>query len=128
MPSISRRQLIQASLAASTGSLLGLPLPLLAQAAKGGVLVLGSTQRARHLNPAVQSGLATMIPGSQLFASPLRMDANWKPQPYLAERWEMSSDFRSVTLHLRKDAIFHDGKPITAEDIKFSLETIRDNH
>ncbi|MFZ4479428.1 MAG: ABC transporter substrate-binding protein [Rhodoferax sp.] len=128
MSFISRRQLIQASAAASAGSLLGIPLHVLAQAAKGGVLVIGSTQRSRHLNPAVQSGLVTMIPGSQLFASPLRMDANWKPQPYLAERWDLSEDFRSLTLYLRKDAVFHDGKPITAEDVKFSLETIRDNH
>ncbi len=128
MSFISRRQLIQASAATSVGSLLGIPLQVLAQAAKGGVVVLGTTQRARHLNPAVQSGIATMIPGSQLFASPLRMDANWKPQPYLAERWDLSTDYRSLTLYLRKDAVFHDGKPITAEDVKFSLETIRDNH
>jgi peptide/nickel transport system substrate-binding protein len=69
-----------------------------------------------------------MMPAAQLFASPIRMDANWKPQPYLAERWDLSADNRSVTLHLRKDAVFHDGKPITAEDVKFSIETIRDNH
>jgi peptide/nickel transport system substrate-binding protein len=99
-----------------------------AQAAKGGVLVIGTTQKPRHLNSAVQSGIATMMPAAQLFASPIRMDANWKPQPYLAERWDLSADNRSVTLHLRKDAVFHDGKPITAEDVKFSIETIRDNH
>jgi peptide/nickel transport system substrate-binding protein len=80
------------------------------------------------LNSAVQSGIATMLPGAQLFASPLRMDAQWKPQPYLAEKWALSSDNRSVSLTLRKDAVFHDGRPITSEDLKFSIETIRDNH
>lgn len=69
-----------------------------------------------------------MMPAAQLFASPIRMDKNWKPQPYLAERWDLSSDNRSITLCLRKDAVFHDGKPVTAEDVKFSIETIRDNH
>ena len=53
----------------------------------GGTLVIGSTQVPRHLNGAVQSGIATGLPSAQLFASPLRYDADWKPQPYLAQRW-----------------------------------------
>ena len=128
MPSLDRRGLIQAAAAFSAGSIFGIPLDVAAQAAKGGVLVIGSTQTPRHLNSAVQSGIATMMPAAQLFASPIRMDRNWKPQPYLAESWTLSPDNRSVTLVLRKDAVFHDGKPITAEDVKFSIETIRDNH
>ena len=128
MTSIYRRDLIQLGAALSVGSIFGIPLRAAAQAAKGGTLVIGSTQAPRHLNSAVQSGIATMMPAAQLFASPIRMDKNWKPQPYLAERWVLSPDNRSVTLVLRKDAVFHDGRPVTAEDVKFSIETIRDNH
>jgi peptide/nickel transport system substrate-binding protein len=50
-----------------------------------------------------------MMPGAQLFASPLLIDRNWKPRPYLAESWSVSDDARSITLNLRKDAKFHDG-------------------
>ena len=128
MSTIDRRHLLQAGAALTASSILGIPLEVAAQAAKGGVLVIGSTQTPRHLNSAVQSGIATMMPAAQLFASPIRMDKNWKPQPYLAESWTLSPDNRSVSLVLRKDAVFHDGKPITAEDVKFSIETIRDNH
>ena len=128
MTTIDRRRLIQAGAAFSAGGIFGIPLEVAAQAAKGGVLVIGSTQTPRHLNSAVQSGIATMMPAAQLFASPIRMDKNWKPQPYLAESWALSADNRSVTLVLRKDAVFHDGRPVTAEDVKFSIETIRDNH
>lgn len=130
MKLLTRRQLLGTSATASVASLFGIPLPVVAAAAaaRGGVLVMGTTQRPRHLNSAVQSGIATMCPAGQLFASPLRMDAQWKPQPYLAERWELSTDNRSVTLHLRKDAVFHDGRPITAEDVKFSLEAVRQHH
>jgi peptide/nickel transport system substrate-binding protein len=53
---------------------------------------------------------------------------DWKPRPYLAERWSVSEDARSITLHLRPDAKFHDGRPITAEDLQFSVETVRDHH
>ena len=128
MSTIDRRHLLQAGAALTAGSIFGIPLDVAAQAAKGGVLVVGSTQAPRHLNSAVQSGVATMMPAAQLFASPIRMDKNWKPQPYLAESWTLSPDNRSITLVLRKNAVFHDGKPITAEDVKFSIETIRDNH
>lgn len=124
MNALNRRKVLQAGV----GSLLGVPFAVLAQVAKNGVLVFGTTQKPRHLNSAVQSGIATMFPAAQLFASPLRMSADWKPQPYLAEKFELSADNRSVALTLRKDAVFHDGRPITAEDIKFSIETVRDHH
>ena len=94
----------------------------------GGTLIIGSTQVPRHLNPAVQSGVATAVPGTQIFASPLRYDENWNPQPYLAESWEVSDDGLSVTLNLVQGATFHDGEAITSEDVKFSLETVKANH
>jgi len=123
-----RRQLLSTSALLVGGLFMGMPMGALAQAARSGVLVIGTTQKPRHLNAAVQSGVATMSPAAQLFSSPLRMDGQWKAQPYLAERFELSPDNRSVTLHLRKDALFHDGRPVTAEDVKFTLEAIRDNH
>ena len=95
---------------------------------RGGTLVLGSTQVARHLNGAVQSGAATALPSTQLFASPLRFDDKWNAQPYLAEKWSLAADGKSLTLNLRKGAVFHDGKPITSEDVAFSIMTIKANH
>ena len=128
MTTFTRRELIKAGAAGAAASIFGIPESLLAQVARGGVVVIGTTQKARHLNSAVQSGTATMMPAAQLFATLVRMDANWKAQPFLAERWAVSEDSRSITLHLRKDAKFHDGRPITAEDVQFSIETVRDNH
>ncbi|WP_258128378.1 ABC transporter substrate-binding protein [Achromobacter anxifer] len=94
----------------------------------GGTLVIGSTQVPRHLNGAVQSGTATALPSAQLFASLLRYDTDWKPQPYLAESWELAPDGKSLTLHLRKDALFHDGKPVTSADVAFSVMAVKKNH
>ena len=82
--------------------------------AEGGSLLIASSQVPRHLNGAVQSGIATAVPSTQIFASPLRYDENWQPQPYLAESWETSADGKSVTLNLAKNATFHDGKPVTS--------------
>ena len=66
---------------------------------RGGTLVWSIGTTPRHLNPAVQSGIATGEPGAQLFATPLRFDENWNPQPYLAKSWEISNNGLSVTLN-----------------------------
>lgn len=110
-----------AALVASPGFAQETPKP-------GGTLVMAFPQTPRHLNSAVQSGVATAVPATQLFASPLRFDDKWQPQPYLAESWKLADDGTSLTLNLRKDAFFHDGQPITSADVAFSLMAIKKNH
>lgn len=95
---------------------------------QGGTLVTVLGSNVRNLNSAVQSGIVTGFPGAQLFASPLRYDENWDPQPYLAESWEVSEDGLSVTLNLVKNAKFHDGTPLTSKDVAFSVDVIKANH
>ncbi len=43
-------------------------------------------------------------------------------RPVLAERWEHSEDYREWTYFLRKDVRWHDGVPVTAHDIKFTMD------
>lgn len=80
------------------------------------------------LNPAIQSGIATMIPGAQLFAGLVQFDSNWKAHPYLATHWEQSSDGLNHTFHLRHGALFHDSTEITSEDVAFSLHIVKNYH
>ncbi|MBM3354382.1 MAG: ABC transporter substrate-binding protein, partial [Betaproteobacteria bacterium] len=91
-------------------------------------LIVGGTQTPRHFNAAVQSGVATMMPGAQIFASPLRFDEKWNAQPYLAESWSFQDDGRSLLLKLVPNAVFHDGKPVTSEDVAFSVMTAKAFH
>ncbi len=42
--------------------------------------------------------------------------------PSLAESWTSSKDFTTFTFNLRKNAKFHNGDPVTAEDVKFTFE------
>ena len=95
---------------------------------RGGTLIWSLGNTPRHLNPAVQSGIATGQPGAQLFATPLRFDENWNPQPYLAREWDISEDGLTVTLKLVEGATFHDGHPITSSDVAFSIMTVKANH
>lgn len=94
----------------------------------GGTLVWLNQYAPRHLNNALQASLATGLTATQVFASPLRFDRDWKPQPYLAESWEMSEDGLSLTLHLVKTAKFHDGTPVTSKDVAFSINAVKANH
>ncbi|WP_396656654.1 ABC transporter substrate-binding protein [Microbacterium sp.] len=53
------------------------------------------------------------------------VDAQGRIQPGLAESWEQTDDVTYV-YELRDDAVFHDGTPVTADDVVFSLEQARD--
>ncbi|MGH7344930.1 MAG: ABC transporter substrate-binding protein, partial [Candidatus Rokuibacteriota bacterium] len=44
--------------------------------------------------------------------------------PGVAERWELAADGKSWTFYLRKGQRFHNGDPVTAHDVKFSLERV----
>ncbi len=44
-----------------------------------------------------------------------------EPRPGVAERWEISPDGRTYTFHLREDAVWSDGMPVTAQDFVWSL-------
>lgn len=125
--SVARRRLMAGACFAAC-STLALPVVAQEQPKRGGTLVVGTTQTPRHLNGAVQSGIATAVPSTQLFASPLRFDDKWNPQPYLAESWKLAEDGMSLTLNLRKNAVFHDGKPVTSADVAFSIMAIKANH
>ena len=56
----------------------------------------------------------------------VRYDDEGHLVPRIAESWEVSDDHRVVTFRLRDGVVWHDGTPVTAEDVRFSFEKIRD--
>jgi len=72
-----------------------------------------------HSNP-VDSDLSLLI-----FSSLFRYNAEGKLEQDLASSWERSEDGIKYTVHLRNDAKWQDGKPLTAEDVLFTLNLIR---
>ena len=48
------------------------------------------------------------------------------PAPGLADSWETSDDGLTWTFHLNKDAEWHDGKPVTSEDVAYTFRRILD--
>ncbi|MFV0474268.1 MAG: ABC transporter substrate-binding protein [Pikeienuella sp.] len=94
---------------------------------KGGVFTV-AIDGPRHLNPAVQSGNATGIPGVQIFAGLVELDAAFQPQPYLADSWTVSDDGLIYEFRLNEAAVFHDGQPVTSADVAYSLGVVKANH
>jgi peptide/nickel transport system substrate-binding protein len=55
-----------------------------------------------------------------------RYDDQLKPQPQLAESWDVSSDLKQITVHLRKGVTFHNGREFTADDVVWNLKRALD--
>ena len=54
-------------------------------------------------------------------------DGTEDPEPRIAESYEISEDGLDYTFHLRDDVTFHDGTPVTVDDVVFSLELYKES-
>ena len=78
------------------------------------------------LDPAFTAGAIEAEYVVHLFAGLTSLNEKLEAVPDLAEKWAVSSDGRTYTFTLRRGAKFHDGRPIVAADVKFSLERAAD--
>ena len=60
----------------------------------------------------------------QLYDGLVRFDARFTPMPALAEYWTTSDGGTRLTFYLRKGVRFHNGRDLTADDVKYSLERL----
>ncbi len=80
------------------------------------------------LNPISAEDAYTMDVADKVFDGLLTINPDtFEREPALAERWEVSKDGLTFTFYLRKDIFFHDGKPVTMDDVKFSFDVVRDD-
>ena len=94
------------------------------------LLAFGSLCRCSDVGPGGNFGIFNpMIAGAghtwylKYFSPLVLYDVNFtKIQGELAESWDVSSDGKTYTFHLRKGVTFHDGQPLTSADVKFSIE------
>ncbi|MEW6240187.1 MAG: peptide ABC transporter substrate-binding protein [Chloroflexota bacterium] len=102
------------------------PSVLLPEAAPGGVYTEGLVGSMSRLNPLVDwNNAADRDVDRLLFSGLIRFDERGIPQPDLAESWGTSEDGAVYNFTLRPNAVWHDGTPVTAEDILFTIELIK---
>jgi len=82
------------------------------------VLEGGESTNPRDYDPATTHGSGDKL----VFSGLVSFDPKLNLTPDLAEKWEVSADGMMYTFHLRANAKFHDGKPVTAQDVIYSWE------
>jgi ABC-type transport system substrate-binding protein len=120
-----RRTLIQLFAAASCAGL----FPPLLRAETGAAPKAGGTLKIALMgldtsDPHRHSGSISV---QQVYVETLTSVANdGTVKPFLAERFEVSDDGKVYTFYLRDNVQFHNGRTMTAQDIKANLERVRD--
>jgi peptide/nickel transport system substrate-binding protein len=71
---------------------------------------------------------ATSKIGPKVTEGLLTYDLELRPQPQLATSWSISSNELRYTFHLRSGVTRHDGQPFTADDVAFSILTLKRVH
>src|SRR5436189_304537 len=84
-------------------------------------LIIVNGAEPESLDPAIITGLSEMRIVSALFEGLTRLDPKTvEPKPSLADHWEISPDSLTYTFHIRSNAVWSTGEPITADDFVYS--------
>ncbi len=93
---------------------------------RGGVYTEALIGTVSRLNPVLDSGnQADRDVDRLLYCSLVQFDAAGLPQPALAESWGISQDGTTYNFALRANAQWHDGQPVTVDDIIFTIDLMR---
>ena len=92
----------------------------------GGTVKIGMAGYPDSLNPG--NGLLTeaYTMYELVYDTPITVTADGSYVPEVATEWSVADDGVTWTMTLRDDVVFHDGTPMTSEDVKFTLELYRD--
>src|SRR5262245_57139101 len=82
----------------------------------------GNESEVASVDPALTTGIPEARIVYSLFEGLCRpRPDNGFPEPGVAEKWDISEDGRVYTFHLRRDAYWSNGEPVTAHDFYYSL-------
>ncbi|MBP6645347.1 MAG: ABC transporter substrate-binding protein, partial [Burkholderiaceae bacterium] len=114
-----RRSLL--SLAVLSGTV-GMSSAALAQANQGSVLRIVPHSNLAILDPIWTTAYMSRNHGYMIYDTLFGTDEKSQIKPQMVESWTESADHRLWTFKLRKGLEFHDGKPVTSEDVVASLQ------
>ncbi|UCG66621.1 MAG: ABC transporter substrate-binding protein [Deltaproteobacteria bacterium] len=94
----------------------------------GGILRMWLKRDATTNDPNRWRGATVYSPATLVFSNLVRcsMQDLTAVEPDLAKSWAISADGKVYTFHLFENVKWHDGKPFSAEDVKYSLEKMTD--
>lgn len=92
----------------------------------GGTLVEGIVGTPRFINPVTAVSDADRDMVALVYSGLLTFTEDGTPKPNLASSYTISEDGRTYSFILREDATFHDGTPVTTDDVEFTIQKIQD--
>lgn len=95
---------------------------------QGGTLTFVMYPEPPYRLSAVDPTLQVAVVTTKMMEGLLWYDRDMKPQPLLAESWEVSPDGFSYTFHLRHGVKWHDGHDFTSADVPYSLGVWKTRH
>lgn len=101
------------------------PAPTALAQGSENVVRIGTDVDAGTLDPRIMRDTTAYRAINLIYDGLVQLDENLQPVPDLAVSWE-NPDPKTWIFHLREGVKFHDGTPVTAADVKFTLDTIRD--
>lgn len=93
---------------------------------KGGTLELTASSSAEDLDPVTYESIASIRRMDLIYDSLLYRDPQGNPIPLLAKELPERPDDKTIVFHLHEGVKFHDGSELTAEDVKYTFESIAD--
>src|SRR5438270_12983542 len=93
-----------------------------AKANYGGTITFALENDVSNLDPMLSGLFVDRNIHYAMYDSLVRVDPKGNIIPWLAEKWETSSDGKTVTFTLRTDVKFHDGTSFDAEAVKWNIE------
>lgn len=100
--------------------------PKVSQADPEGTLVFSLGGEISILNPILSSDTASSAVEGTIFSGMTKINEKLDIIPDIARKWSVSADGRVYTFYLRDDVFWHDGVKCTAEDVKFTFDSILD--
>lgn len=94
---------------------------------EGGVYTEAIAGEVKFLNPITAQNDAEQSTMRLIFSGLVKVTDQNTILPDLAESWEVSADGKRYVFHMRHDALFSDGNPVTAADVAFTIASIEDN-
>ncbi|MBB2947225.1 peptide/nickel transport system substrate-binding protein [Actinoplanes lutulentus] len=88
-------------------------------------LIIGTGATPQTLDPLLSSDVQTDLTSVAVYDTLLTYDSDDKLVPKLATEWKVADDATSITFTLREGAKFHDGTPVTAADVVYTLDRVR---
>lgn len=89
-------------------------------------LTMGYTTEPEGLDPQRTAAASTFSVTNNIYDTLVGVTFDWEIVPRLAKSWEISKDGMEIEFELRDDVKFHNGRQMTAKDVEFSFNRLKD--